>query len=361
MQNVDWKNQRVAPRYRFWGLGSRSNNMGADVGGRSIHAKEHFCSKASWIRKNFDLPRIEQSYWEKALVVIPPVMKICATSNGEQRVQVLITVVQGLTQKQRQLMQQYFELVDWKGLKLLSAERRQRDSLKSFERSEEVWKDWIHLDKELATLGEELPPVELLPARSKKQSPDPTKRGTSREEFGRRLLAWGNMWDSLSCLLTLLESLDKNNLEMGIDSVARQMHQKTVQHYWVNIVKQQVKGGGRPTLGDTLIPPMEAALNETTFLTQEKALLGKAIGEHITQQNADVKIIFNKDRQVAPKRMPLGACLAVNTHNMEGRFVESVKNSRWLMSLQETGVGLESIIEFQVQIKGHNQPEYDRV
>jgi len=169
------------------------------------------------------------------------------------------------------------------------------------------------------------------------------------------------MWDSLSCLLTLLESLDKNNLEMGIDSVARQMHQKTVQHYWVNIVKQQVKGGGRPTLGDTLIPPMEAALNETTFLTQEKALLGKAIGEHITQQNADVKIIFNKDRQVAPKRMPLGACLAVNTHNMEGRFVESVKNSRWLMSLQETGVGLESIIEFQVQIKGHNQPEYDRV
>ena len=30
---------------------------------------------------------------------------------------------------------------------------------------------------------------------------------------------------------------------MGIDSVARQMHQKTVQHYWVSIVKQQVTGG----------------------------------------------------------------------------------------------------------------------
>jgi len=28
-----------------------------------------------------------------------------------------------------------------------------------------------------------------------------------------------------------LESFDKNNPEMGIDSVARQMHQKTVQHY----------------------------------------------------------------------------------------------------------------------------------
>jgi len=37
---------------------------------------------------------------------------------------------------------------------------------------------------------------------------------------------------------------DKNNPEMGIDSVARQRLQKTVQHYWVNIVKQQVTGGG---------------------------------------------------------------------------------------------------------------------
>ena len=33
-----------------------------------------------------DLPRIQQSYREKALVVIPPAMMICATSNGEQRV-----------------------------------------------------------------------------------------------------------------------------------------------------------------------------------------------------------------------------------------------------------------------------------
>ena len=85
--------------------------------------------------------------------MIPPAMRMSATSNGEQRVQVLIPVVQGL-------MQQYFELADWQGLKLPSAERRQRDSLKSFESSVEVWKDWIRLKKEIATLGEELPPVE---------------------------------------------------------------------------------------------------------------------------------------------------------------------------------------------------------
>jgi len=59
--------------------------------------------------------------------------------------------------------------VDWQGLKLPSAERRQRDSLNFFERSVKVWKDWIPLKKELATLGEELPPVKLLPAKRKKQ------------------------------------------------------------------------------------------------------------------------------------------------------------------------------------------------
>ena len=49
---------------------------------------------------------------------------------------------------------------------------RDRDILKSLERSVEVWKDWIRLKKEFATLGEELPPVELLPAKRKKQSPE---------------------------------------------------------------------------------------------------------------------------------------------------------------------------------------------
>jgi len=43
-----------------------------------------------------DLPRIQQRYREKALVILL-VMRICATSNVEQRVQVLILVVQGLS------------------------------------------------------------------------------------------------------------------------------------------------------------------------------------------------------------------------------------------------------------------------
>ena len=89
--------------------------------------------------------------------------------------------------------------------------------MKSFERSVEEWKDWIRLNKELATIGEDLPPANLLPAKRKNQSPDPTKRDASKKEFGRRALAGGNMWDSLSSLLTLLDSFDQNNPEMGIE------------------------------------------------------------------------------------------------------------------------------------------------
>ena len=84
----------------------------------------------------------------------------------------------------------------------------------------------------------------MLPAKRKEQSPDPTKRDTSREEFRQRALAGGNMWVSLSCLQTLLETFDTNNPEMGTDSVVRQMHQKMVQHYWINIVKQHVTREG---------------------------------------------------------------------------------------------------------------------
>ena len=72
-----------------------------------------------------------------------------------------------------------------------------------------------------------------------------------------------------------------------------------------------------------------------------------------------VKGIINKDRQVASKRMPLDTRLAVNTHNTGGRFVESVESARWSNSPQEVGDGLESIVEFQLQIKGHKHREYE--
>ena len=57
--------------------------------------------------------------------------------------------------------------------------------------------------------------------------------------------------------------------------------------------------------------------------------------------------------------MQLGARLAVNTHNMGRRCVESVKNAQWSMHPQVAGDGLENMVEFQVQIKGHNKREYE--
>jgi len=94
---------------------------------------------------------------------------------------------------------------------------------------------------------------------------------------------------------------------------------------------------------------MEAALNQTTFLKQAQTLLGIVIGEHTIQQNAEVKSIINKDREVAPKRMPLDTRLAanLNIHNMGVFFVESVKNAQWSIRPQQEGGGLESIFGFQ--------------
>ena len=46
---------------------------GADVGGRSSHAKNYHSGQAGYEGIS-DLPRIQKSYREKVLVVIPPVM-----------------------------------------------------------------------------------------------------------------------------------------------------------------------------------------------------------------------------------------------------------------------------------------------
>jgi len=56
---------------------------------------------------------------------------------------------------------------------------------------------------------------QVSPAKRKKQSPDPTKRDTSKEKFRRRALVGGNTRDSFSCLLTILESPDKKIQRWG--------------------------------------------------------------------------------------------------------------------------------------------------
>ena len=69
-----------------------------------------------------------------------------------------------------------------------------------------------------------------------------------------------------------------------------------------------------------------AIFSHEFFPIQVQALC-KVTGEHTIQQNTEVKNIINKDSRLAPKRMPLGVRLVVNTHDMGGRFVQDTQSS----------------------------------
>ena len=94
-----------------------------------------------------DLPRTAVGFSLKAYQDLPPQLRLSATSNGEQRVRVRVPNAQGLhrTTMTQFFMQEHLNLVDWKGLELLSTEKRCRASVKKFERSPTVWAEWIEL------------------------------------------------------------------------------------------------------------------------------------------------------------------------------------------------------------------------
>jgi len=81
-----------------------------------------------------DLPRTAVGYSSKAYQDLPPQLRLSATSNGEQRVRVCVPNAQGLHSTTQFLMQEYLNLVDWKGLELPSTERRCKASVNKFER-----------------------------------------------------------------------------------------------------------------------------------------------------------------------------------------------------------------------------------
>ena len=107
-------------------------------------------------------------------------------------------------------MQEYLNLVDWKGLELLSTERRCIASVKKFESSSTVWAQWIELKeivaKSQAERGKE--------TSDDKGSDDMTstaerkrKSHASPVEFCHRdrSLTGGNVWDSLTDLLKIIQ------------------------------------------------------------------------------------------------------------------------------------------------------------
>jgi len=65
-------------------------------------------------------------------------------------VSVLVPNAKGLHGTTQLFMQEYLNLVDWKGLELPSTERRCKSSVKKFERSPTVWAEWIERKETLA-------------------------------------------------------------------------------------------------------------------------------------------------------------------------------------------------------------------
>ena len=106
------------------------------------------------------LPSTAVGFRSKAYQDLPPQLRLSATSNGEQSVRVRISNAQELHHTTQFLMQEYLNLVDWKGLELPSTERRCKATVKKFERSPTVWAEWIKLKETLAKFhterGEEM-------------------------------------------------------------------------------------------------------------------------------------------------------------------------------------------------------------
>jgi len=96
-----------------------------------------------------DLPRRAVGFSSKAYQDLPPQLRLSATSNGGQRVRVRVPNAQGLHRTTLFLMQEYLNLVYWKGLELPSTQKRRKASVKKFERIKTVLAEWIELKETL--------------------------------------------------------------------------------------------------------------------------------------------------------------------------------------------------------------------
>jgi len=130
-------------------------------------------------------------------------------------------------------MQEYLNLVDWKGLELPSAERRCKVSVNKFERSQTVLAEWIETKETLAKFQAERGKE----TSDDKGSDDMTSKAkrkrklvASTVEYCRRSLAGGDVWDSLADLLKIMKLQ-----RVGADDVKEV--REIVQHLFTNIVK----------------------------------------------------------------------------------------------------------------------------
>jgi len=138
-------------------------------------------------------------------------------------------------------MQEYLNLVAWKGLELPSTERGCKASVEKFERSQTVLVEWIEMKETLAKFQAE---------RGNEKSNDKgfddmtskaerkRKSDSSPVEFCCRSLVGGNVWDSLADLMKIMKVRGA-----GADDVNEV--REIVQHLFTHIVKPARKRNSR--------------------------------------------------------------------------------------------------------------------
>jgi len=257
-------------------------------------------------------------------------------------------------------MQEYLNLVDWKGLELPSTEKRCTASVKKFECFPTVLTEWIELKETLAKFQTERGNE----TSDDKGSDDMTsKAGRKRKsdaspvEFCRRSLAGGNLWDSLADLLKIMRLRG-----VGADNVKKV--REIVQHLFTNIFKpERSKRDSRQAkthvdnLLFQLVDDMLSMWNTGSFLDQAQELVKKAIDKHAQYTTTAIKL--DKSRPVkngAATRRRLGEQVAVNMHTMGTSFVGKVRDVQQIAEAQ-IGEGVADMVEFEAQVNGHEETE----
>ena len=188
-------------------------------------------------------------------------------------------------------MQEYLNLVDWKGLELPSTEKRCRVSVQKFERSPTVLAEWIELKETLAKFQAERGNG----TSDDKGSDDMTskakckrKSDASPVQFCRRSLAEGNVWDSLA---DLLKTMKLRGVSAGDVKEVREI----VQHLFANIVKPaSSKRDSRQAKTHVdnlllqLVDDMLSVWSTDSFLDRAQKLVKKAIDKHAKYTTAEL-------------------------------------------------------------------------
>jgi len=255
-------------------------------------------------------------------------------------------------------MQEYLNLVDWKGLELPSTEKRCTASVKKFERSPTVLAEWIELKETLAKFQAEKGNV----TSDDKGSDDMTskaehkrKSDASPVESCRRNLAEGNAWGSLADLLKIMKL-------RGVCADDVKEVRKIVQHLFTNIIKPaRIKQDSRQAKTHVdnlllqLVDDMLPVWNTDSLLDRAQELVKKAIDKHSKLTTTELE----RSRPIkkgAVTRRRLGEQAAVNMHTMGTSFVGKVRDV-WQIAEAQIGEGVANMVEFEAQVSGHEATE----